>query len=35
VLTSTDRNNCGGCGIVCAVGAACNGGRCEPPHPGG
>jgi len=26
--TSTDSANCGGCGVVCAAGAACTGGLC-------
>ncbi|KAG9443801.1 hypothetical protein H6P81_015141 [Aristolochia fimbriata] len=26
--TSTDPNNCGGCGVVCGYGLLCCGGRC-------
>ncbi|NUP11717.1 MAG: hypothetical protein HOW73_37195 [Polyangiaceae bacterium] len=29
VDTSNDPSNCGGCGIPCAIGAACNFGECE------
>lgn len=28
-FTPRDRNNCGGCGIVCAVNQECDGGQCE------
>ncbi len=33
-LASSDRNNCGGCGVTCGDASICSGGSCVPAGPG-